>query len=310
MPTDLEQLKEMGFDPERAQLSLKKSGNLTQALEWLEKNQDMSWEQIQESEAAANHGVDEDAPALKPGEEARSLKCSDCGKGFRSTAQAEFHASKSGHENFEESTEEIKPLTEEEKAAKLQELKEKLAAKRVGLTEQEKAEKKQNEMIRRKATKESQDIKEQLQVKERLKEAQAKKKEKQDEIDARKRALAKIEADKQARREKAEAQKAQRAGLAPPEPAAPAAPTKTTAPKSSASYTEARLRLQTSNGTVTKTFPAETTLFEVAHAIAAENGVQASSFTTNFPKKSFELTDFGMTLKEAGMVPSSALVVK
>lgn len=59
-----------------------------------------------------------------------------------------------------------------------------------------------------------------------------------------------------------------------------------------------------------KTFPAETTLFEVAHALAQENGTQVSSFSQNFPRKVYEQTDFGMTLKEAGCVPSAALIVK
>jgi hypothetical protein len=37
--------------------------------------------------------------------------------------------------------------------------------------------------------------------------------------------------------------------------------------------------------------------------------VQVNTFTQNFPKKKWERTDFGMTLKEAGMVPSAALIV-
>jgi hypothetical protein len=59
-----------------------------------------------------------------------------------------------------------------------------------------------------------------------------------------------------------------------------------------------------------KNFPAETTLFEVAHAVAEESGTQVESFTTTFPKKTFYKDDFGMTLKEAGLVPSAALIVK
>lgn len=60
------------------------------ALEWLERNQEKSLEEIttKESESSA------EPPALKPGEEARSLVCNECGKKFRSQAQAEFHASK------------------------------------------------------------------------------------------------------------------------------------------------------------------------------------------------------------------------
>lgn len=37
----------------------------------------------------------------------QSIKCSECGKTFRSQATASFHAEKSGHQEFEESTEEV-----------------------------------------------------------------------------------------------------------------------------------------------------------------------------------------------------------
>lgn len=112
------------------------------ALEWLEENQDKSLEDIQ----ASQKDEDEEAPALKPGEEARSLVCNECGKKFRSTAQAEFHASKTEHTDFSESTEELAPLTEEQKKERLEELRQKLAAKRAAQSEQDKIEQKQNEV--------------------------------------------------------------------------------------------------------------------------------------------------------------------
>jgi len=68
------------------------------ALQWLEDNQDKTIEQIQ---AASKPSEDDDEtnasiePApLKDGEVARSMKCNECGKKFRSMAQVEFHASK------------------------------------------------------------------------------------------------------------------------------------------------------------------------------------------------------------------------
>lgn len=76
------------------------------------------------------------------------MVCNECGKKFRSQAQAEFHASKTEHVDFAESTEEIAPLTEEQKKARLQELREKLAVKRAGQSEQDKIEKKRNEVCR------------------------------------------------------------------------------------------------------------------------------------------------------------------
>ena len=304
--SDQEQLVAMGFDPERAALALKASGNLQGALDWIEKHQDRPLDEIKAEQASAA----EEPPALKPGEEAKSLVCEDCGKKFRSVAQAEFHGSKTGHENFAESTEEIAPLTEEEKKQRLEELRQKLAAKRATQAEQDKEERKKNEQIRMKSTKETQEAKEDLQKKEQIKEAQAKRAEKLADQEAKKRVLAKLEADKQERKRKAEMERAQRAGKAPPPSQQETGPTsyRQTTSKPASAYTEAMLALQTPAGRVTKTFPVETTLFEVAHALE-QDGTAVNTFTTNFPKKVFDKSDFGLSLKEAGMVPSAALIV-
>ncbi|KAL4873154.1 hypothetical protein BDV12DRAFT_160476 [Aspergillus spectabilis] len=309
--SDLDQLIEMGFDRERAELAVKKSGGLQGALEWLEQNQDKTLEEVQSAGTGA--GEDEEGPPLQPGEEARSLVCNECGKKFRSHAQAEFHASKTEHVDFAESTEELAPLTAEEKKARLEELREKLAAKRAGQSEQDKLDKKRNEEIRRKATKESQDAKEELQRKQMLKEAVQKKKEKQDEIDAKRRVKARIEADKEERRLRAEREKAERAGLAPlaqPDSAPAATTSGPIASKPASAYTEARLRFQTPKGNILKTLPVETTLFEVAAALRSEDGMEVQSFRQNFPRKVFNSEFFGESLKDLGLVPSASLVVE
>jgi hypothetical protein len=59
-----------------------------------------------------------------------------------------------------------------------------------------------------------------------------------------------------------------------------------------------------------KTFPVETTLFEVAAALNQEHGLNVQSFTQNFPRKTFDSEYFGETLKELGLVPSASLIVK
>lgn len=110
------------------------------ALQWLEDNQDKSIEEI-ETQAS-----DEEDPALQPGEVPRSLVCNDCGKKFRGQSQAEFHASKSGHVDFAESTEEIAPLTEEQKKEKLDELRARLASKRAEQSKVDKLDAKRNEV--------------------------------------------------------------------------------------------------------------------------------------------------------------------
>ncbi|KAI0114507.1 ubiquitin-related domain-containing protein [Nemania sp. FL0031] len=301
----LDQLLEMGFDKERAELAVKKSDGLPDAMDWLEKNQDTPLEELLAEEEAGPSVAKVEGDAL-----AMSLVCNECNKKFRSQREAEFHANKSGHTDFAESTEEIAPLTEEEKKQRLTELREKVKAKRANQAVIDKEEQKRNEQIRQKATKESQDIKENLQRQEQIKEAAKKRQEKVDEMEAKKRIKAKIEADKEERRRKAEEAKAAREGRTVPPAAAPA-PAAAAPARPAANHNESRLRLQTSGGNVMKTVPAETTLFEVAQMLESENDLTVTKFIQNFPRKVFEGNlDFGKTLKEAGLVPSAALVVQ
>ena len=167
-----------------------------------------------------------------------------------------------------------------------------------------------HQKIRMKSTKEVQDAKEELAKQEQIKAAAKKRQEKLDDIAAKKRIQEKIAADKEERRLKAEKAKAEREGRAVPQAAAEA-PTPPAAPRATVSHTEARLRLQMASGTTMKTYPVETTLFEVAQALEAENGGPITSFTMTYPKKTFSGgADLGLTLKEAGLAPSAVLIVK
>ncbi|KAI9163010.1 UBX domain-containing protein [Paramyrothecium foliicola] len=317
MPSDLEQLLDMGFDQARAEIAVKRTGGLQGALQWLEDNQDKSLEDIQaaekskEGDAADEDETKAEIAALESGQEARSLVCNECGKRFRNEALASYHASKTEHTDFSQSTEEIAPLTEEEKTAKLAELRERLKAKKAAQSVQDKEDHKRNEQIRLKSTKETQEAKEELQRKEQIKDAARKRQEKLDDLEAKKRIKAKIEADKAERRRKAEEAKAAREGRAPESAGAPAPAPAPAAPRPKADHSEARLRLQTDGGNITKTLPAETTLFELAHMLQEETGKTITSFTTTFPRQTFQGTvDWSKTLKEAGLVPSSVLIVK
>ena len=168
--TDLNTLLEMGFDQPRAELAMQKKGDckspfaaevvyeipprdktltcrpVTAAVGWLEEVEGKSLDEIKAADARAETDPNTVPADLKPGEEAKSLVCGDCGRKLRSHAQAEFHATKTGHVDFSESTEEIAPLTEEEKKAKLEELRRKLAEKRSGTSEQDQLDKKKNEV--------------------------------------------------------------------------------------------------------------------------------------------------------------------
>ena len=149
-----------------------------------------------------------------------------------------------------------------------------------------------------------------MQRKEQIKEAARKRQEKLDDLEAKKRIKAKIEADKAERKRKADEAKAAREGRTAPSAPEPAAPAPV-ASKPKADHNEARLRLQTEGGNITKTLPAETTLFELAQQVQSETGKPVQSFATTFPRKTFEGdVDMSKTLKEAGLVPSSVLIVK
>ncbi|KAK0619256.1 ubiquitin-related domain-containing protein [Immersiella caudata] len=310
--SDLEVLLDMGFDKARAELAVKKTGGLQGALNWLEETQDKPLEELQAAGAstAESQAEGSDSAALED-VNAKSLVCNECGKKFRNHDAASFHASKTDHQDFSESTDEIAPLTEEEKKARLEELRQKLAAKRAAQSEADKEEHKQNEKIRQKSTKETQEAKEELQRKQQIKEAAKKRQEKLDDLEAKRRIKAKIEADKAERKRKEEEAKAAREGRAVAAAAPAAAPAAPSAPRPAAAHTDARLRLQLASKTIQKTYPADTTLFEVAQQLEADEGTAVTSFTMNFPRKTFEGgIDFSQTLKEAGLVPSAVLIVK
>ena len=206
----------------------------------------------------------------------QSIKCIECQKTFKSAAFASFHAEKSGHTSFEESTEEIKPLTEQEKKEKLEELRAKLAAKRAAQSKIDAEENKANEKIRRKAGQDLTEIKADMERKEQIKEAERKRKEKADDAAFKAKIKAQIEADKRERAAKAAADKAAREGKPAPVAATPAGPSAAAlaasagpqASKSSAN--EARLRVRAPGGMWMGTLPADATLSEVSDKIRAE----------------------------------------
>ncbi len=70
---------------------------MQQALNWLEDNQDKSLEELQAAQAAADADAaeaGEGTASIPEGVGAKSLVCNDCGKKFRTHAEASFHASK------------------------------------------------------------------------------------------------------------------------------------------------------------------------------------------------------------------------
>ncbi|KAJ7355800.1 ubiquitin-related domain-containing protein [Mycena albidolilacea] len=335
MANDKDALLGMGFDVARVEWALKATGNrgLQPAMDFLFENEgkeipDLS--SVSESTSRpARDAMDvdddgEDAAALESlgvkvanDVEAKSIKCSECGKVFRNTALAQFHAEKSGHQEFEESTEELKPLTEEEKKQKLAELREKMAAKRATKAVEEAKEAKANETLRRKTGKDMGAIKEEMEKRQALKDAEQKKKDKIEDAKAKAAIKAQIEADKKARAEKFAREKALRHGeqIIDAPAAAPAAST-SNAPASgvaSKDFKETRLQIRMSTGgqPYTTTLSSDAPLREVAEFLAGQSlavDPETISFAQHFPRKAFSKSDFSKSLRDLGLTPSAVLI--
>ncbi|KAI9332245.1 ubiquitin-related domain-containing protein [Obelidium mucronatum] len=312
MASDRAQLLDMGFEEARVTAALKATGNagLQAAMDWLFAHADdpLPTETAEAEVSAAAGGGNDDAI---PEEEATaaSLKCDDCGRLLRDAAAAEFHAIKTQHQNFSESTQVIKPLTEEEKKIKLEQLKIKMAEKKEQKRLQEIEENKAKEKVRRTTGKEMVEIKEKLAELEMKKAADAKKREKEEDRIAKAKIKAQIELDKRDRAARMEKEKLERQGLQAPALVAPVAAAAASAagPKE---YAEARIQLRLpTGGPITHTFKSSDTLKTVYAFVSEQTGATQGTFklATTFPRK--VLDDESKTLKELGLAPSAALAV-
>ncbi|ORY93387.1 ubiquitin-related domain-containing protein [Syncephalastrum racemosum] len=323
MASDKDTLVSMGFSPAKVQKAWKATNGagLQPAMDWLLEHPEVSDEPDPEEEgqsltsttttSAPAGSTDNEEGEIKDGEQtAQSLMCNDCSKLFRDPASAERHAIRTSHQNFSESTEAIAPLTEEEKAAKLAELKARLAEKRALKAKQEEEEKRQSEKIRRKTGQEITDARAKMEEKEIKKAFEAKRREKEQDRLAKAKIKAQIEADKReraAKREKAKQQQQEQQEQAQASAAAAAA---ASAPGVKKEYNEARLQFRVpGSGPLTQTFAADATLDEVYQYLKLQGCNEPFTLSTTFPRKTFAERDMSKSLKELNLVPSSALVL-
>ncbi|CAB9518415.1 UBX domain protein [Seminavis robusta] len=182
--------EEMGFPLIRAQKGLLNGNARTvdAAIEWLTEHQD-------------DTDIDEPIPLQEPKggggvTAAQSYRCNECGKILSNMANLELHANKTGHSDFEESTEHVKPLTPEEKVQKIAEIKELLKKKRAEREAEEKVDHVQREKNRRFMGKEMAKTREQMEIEQRKRDALQRKKEKEAAKRERERIRAELEKDK------------------------------------------------------------------------------------------------------------------
>ncbi|XP_064101629.1 UBX domain-containing protein 1-like isoform X2 [Macrobrachium nipponense] len=247
-------------------------------------------------------------------EGARSIKCDDCGKLFQTSAEVEYHAVKSGHDNFSESTEEKKPLSEEEKLQKKMELAEKIKLRRKEREAEEEQEARERERKRIQMGQAMAERKRVMQEIEIRRAAEERRRDKLEDKLARQKVKEQIERDRLARKEmfpdKAETSEAKAQPVATQSTkstSTPAAPAQSGQKKE---YTTTRLQIRLPSGTpLVQEFKAKESLSAVRLWVGLNrtDGLSADTpikLSTTFPRKTFSEDDMDKPLDLLGKFQS------
>jgi len=341
----LDTLTEMGFPREKSEKALQSTGgtSLEDAINWIISHPDdeataanvsgsvgpkmmMDTDVPEEStveitmddkpsvdgdapEAASERAVPvvQPTPTVPIAMEAKSYKCEDCQKLMRTEDEVQFHAAKSGHVNFSESTDEVKPLTEDEKRNRMLALQERLKQKRVDKEEEEKKAAIESEKHRRMTGQQILAAKQRVEEMEMKKISDDKKRQKKEDALTKKRILDQIKLDREAKKQQ------QGGGATEPKPAAPistVAPDVSNAVKKD--YDKCQLQIRLMNGKVLKQ---DFGVKEPLSAVRLYVQLQAPDINdpfalmTNFPKRVFTEEDMETPLAELGLVPSAVLIM-
>ncbi|KAK0056133.1 UBX domain-containing protein 1-A [Biomphalaria pfeifferi] len=317
MPTDEEILVEMGFPMHQAQRALANTGykGAQIAMDWLlahsdDPDIDEPFELPKSYTLGANTTGSTNIEQGNDPLEAKCLKCEECGKLLKTAMDAQAHAAHYQHTNFSESTEELKPITEEEKKEQLLKLQEKLKQKRFEKEEMEKKEQIQRERIRRNQGRDLSLAKQKLEEAEMKKLADERRKEKNEEKKARQRVKDQIEKDKLDRAFKAIKDKEDIQSSLLCNVSSECASNLTAL--SQKDYAQCKLQIRLTNGeTLTQTFGAKESLNAVRLYIEMNrtDGCDPFSLMTSFPRKIFSINDMEKPLDALGLVPSAVIIV-
>ncbi|XP_065063704.1 UBX domain-containing protein 1-like [Rhopilema esculentum] len=321
-------LMEMGFSKERAEAAeaATTGQGLQAAINWLLANPEQGSagqavggdtdqiDKTEENQSSKPCDSSEGASAqIDAPMQALSLVCEECGKQLKSELDAQAHAARTGHQQFAESSEAVRPLTEEEKQQQVEQLQKKLAERRREREEAEKEEAKKREKIRRKMGKEITEAKQKHEYQEIQKLADERRREKQEDRLYRQKLKQKIAQDR------ANLKAAQATGgstsqgtTAPPQAVATPSVHETVA-KEGKEYDTCKIQFRFPNGsTKTANFKPTDMLSELCE-YANVNGYHGDTpllLMTTFPRKTFAPSEMSKTLKELGLVPSSVIVVE
>ncbi|XP_022233769.1 UBX domain-containing protein 1-B [Drosophila obscura] len=322
--SDVQTLVDMGFPRERVEYALQVTGSkgVEPAMEWLLAHIDEEIPSARVREAAGTAAAPSascDESAAAPSSSGggadestvpKSLKCDDCGKVLKDHSEVEYHAAKTGHSNFSESTDEKKPLTEEEKKVQLAVIEEKLKQKRIEREEREKVDALERERNRIRSGKDMTEAKRRMEEIEMKKIVDQRKREKEEEKVARDRVRAQIEADKAARKARENKE------IPISEPAPSVSSTTVSSPTTGVKspprdYTETRIQVRLQDGsTLTETFNVKEQLSAVRVFIQVKTGIETPfSLMTTFPRKLFAEEDYEKPLEVLGLVPSAVITM-
>ncbi|KAI8871810.1 hypothetical protein GQ42DRAFT_161748 [Ramicandelaber brevisporus] len=318
-PTDRDTLLDMGFAEEAVAKALKATGGagLGPALDWLEKFPDGNCPEESSASADASAPEQTGTSSTAPEPEAQSMVCDECGKQLRDEAAMQFHASKTGHTNFSQSVDAVKPLTEEEKKAMVELAKQKIAEKRQKRSVEEAEEARKREILRRKAGQQASEMRESLTDLQRRQAIEQKKKDAELDKQAKERALARI---RESRLERERERQAALGNTAQAQPASaspsPASTATSSAPAAPKVHTDAVLQFRPPQGAPQqKSFPASAPLQEVLDYLAGSglagtsNGIGTFKLMILPSRKQFGTDNASSTLSELGLAPRSALII-
>lgn len=310
MSNVIDALMEMGFPKERIELAMTKTGStdVQAIMDWILSHEEDIPQDPLEINPAGNENVEGTSSGLLENTEqttAKSIKCDDCGKIFNTDDEIQFHASKSGHENFSESTEEKKSLTEEEKKEQLARIEAKLKQRRLEREAREKEEALLKEKARIKSGKELLEAKKKYEELEMKKIVEQRRREKEEEKLARQRVRDQIEADKLARKAKFSGTNNQDIPATPPV-------VTSIVEKKPQNYTEVKLQIKLIDGkTLVQNFGIKEPLSAVRLFVEMNrtDGDGPFKLMTSFPRKIFVPEDYDKPLETLGLAPTATLIV-
>ncbi|KAL7053500.1 hypothetical protein AAHC03_027070 [Spirometra sp. Aus1] len=245
-----------------------------------------------------------------------------CGKQLKSEDEIQVHSARTGHANFTESADTVKPLTKEEKQAQVKRIREYLEKKKVQRQEEERVRQVEDEKRRREQGKTLVSARIKFQEEEMKRAAEQTRREKAEDKAYRERLRAEIARDREEKMAHAAVVKAAAPETPLPPtltPQLPAATLRANAPTSSSRPTECRLQIRTPSGNVIlATFKPSESLSAVVLYVsqrwpgAPPYGLDTREITlqTTFPTRKFGEEDLQRSLEDLGLCPSFVLMAQ